>query len=310
METTPAEKAVGRMPPKRGIGLRSKMFILFLLIPLILIAASGGVYIWQLNTLSRMFIGESSKIVAGMSEKIIEENARAVAFQVATYLQDHPELQPVDFNNDELFRTIAVQKVGQTGYSALYQLPAGDGVWRTWAHVNPKIIGIDMSRLKSSLGENFDGFWKIYTAVADGKEGQGYYTWRDSDGSMREKFMVCTPVAGTPFVIASTTYLDEFTRPMKMLETQAKADAAAIRNFTIILLAVTILLIGLIVSIYGYRLTRRIKSLTSVADRISVGELDAEIDTLARDEIGALGESIARMQDSIRLSIERLRRRR
>lgn len=305
-----AKKASRPAASKSGLGLRSKMFILFLFIPLILIALSGGVFVWQLNTLSNMFIGESTNIVAGMSEKIIEENARAVAFQVATYLQEHPELQPFEFNSDERFKAIAVQKVGQTGYSALYQRPAADGVWRTWAHVNPKIIAIDMSRLKSSLGENFDGFWKIYTAVADGKEGRGYYTWRDSDGSMREKFMVCTPVTGTPFVIASTTYLDEFTRPMKLLEDQARGDAAAIRNFTMVLLALTILLIGLIVSIYGYRLTRRIKSLTSVADRISVGELDAEIDTSAKDEIGALGESIARMQDSIRLSIERLRRRR
>jgi len=53
-----------------------------------------------------------------------------------------------------------------------------------------------------------------------------------------------------------------------------------------------------------------IKSLTDVADRISVGELGMEVKTTSRDEIGDLAEAIARMQDSIRLSIERLRRRR
>jgi HAMP domain-containing protein len=294
----------------RGIGLRSKMFLLFLLVPLVLIAGAGGLYLWQLDALSNMFVDESSKIVADMSEKIIEENARAVALQTETYLRDHPELSASLFDSDQNFKAIAVQKVGKTGYTALYQVPGDDGIWRTWAHVNSKIVGIDMSGLKKALGENFDDFWKIYTAVANGKESRGYYTWRDSDGRLREKFMVCTPVKDTPYVIASTTYMDEITLPLKRLEAQARLDAGNIRNFTIAILLATIILIGLIVSIYGYRLTQRIKSLTSVADRISVGELDAQIDTSAGDEIGALGEAIARMQDSVRLSIERLRRRR
>jgi len=70
------------------------------------------------------------------------------------------------------------------------------------------------------------------------------------------------------------------------------------------------LLIGFIVYFYGHRLAGRIKSLTEVSNRISVGELDAEIGVAGEDEIGDLGEAISRMQDSIRLSIERLRRRR
>ena len=76
------------------------------------------------------------------------------------------------------------------------------------------------------------------------------------------------------------------------------------------ILGATLLLIGLIVSIYGHRLIGKIRSLTEVADLISVGELGREIDIKSKDEIGDLAEAIARMQDSIRLSIERLRRRR
>jgi HAMP domain-containing protein len=47
---------------------------------------------------------------------------------------------------------------------------------------------------------------------------------------------------------------------------------------------------------------------TDVADRISVGELDTDVDVRATDEIGDLAEAITRMQDSIRLAIERLHR--
>ena len=230
--------------------------------------------------------------------------------QCKLYLLSHPELRKEDFSKDLGFKSLAVQKVGMTGYTALYQLPGSDGVWRTWGHINPKIIGIDMSKLKKPLGRNFAGFWKVYSGVKGGKKSQGYYTWQDKDGKFRDKFMVCTPIAGTRFVIAATTYMDEFTGPVRKMESNAEALTGRAKIITLVILGATLLLIGLIVALYGHRLTSKIKSLTDVADRISVGELGMEINTESNDELGDLAEAIARMQDSIRLSIERLRRRR
>jgi len=77
-----------------------------------------------------------------------------------------------------------------------------------------------------------------------------------------------------------------------------------------IVLVAVIIIIGLCIVIYGYRLTRSIQYLTEAADRISVGDLEAEIEIKSKDEIGNLADAISRMQDSLRLSIERLRRRR
>ena len=184
------------------------------------------------------------------------------------------------------------------------------GVWQTWVHVNPKIIGIDMSKLKKPLGKSFAGFWKVYTGVKEGGESRGYYTWWEKDGSFREKFMVCTPVEGTSFIVAATTYVDEFTGPVKLLNIRAKKQTSITRNIVLGIFGGTILLIGFFVSFLGHRLAGRIKSLTEVTNRISVGELDAEIEITGKDEISDLGEAISRMQESIRLSIERLRRRR
>ena len=245
-----------------------------------------------------------------MAEEKIADISVAVAMQCKLYLLSHPELKKEGFNIDLGFKSLAVQKVGLTGYTALYQLPDSDGVWRTWAHVQPKILGIDMSTLKKPLGKNFPGFWKIYTGVLGSKKSQGYYTWQDKDGRFRDKFMVCTPIAGTRFVVAATTYMDEFTGPVRMMESNAKALTDKSKMVTLAILGATLLLIGLIVTIYGHRLTGKIRSLTEVADRISVGELGREIETKSKDEIGDLAEAIGRMQDSIRLSIERVRRRR
>jgi predicted Zn finger-like uncharacterized protein len=294
----------------KGLGLRSKMLLLFMAVPLILMIGASLLYLWQLETMSNLLTRESSRIVNQMAEDKIADQSASVAMQCKLYLLSHPELIREDFDRDMGFKTLAVQKVGQTGYTALYELPGSDGVWRTWAHVNEKIIGIDMSKLKKPLGRSFPGFWAVYIGVKEGKKSQGYYTWKDKDGKFRDKFMVCTPVAGTRFVIAATTYLHEFTGPVKRMQTRAKELTDRARLISWAALGLTLLLIGLIVSIYGHRLTGKIKSLTDVADRISVGELGMEVKTTSRDEIGELAEAIARMQDSIRLSIERLRRRR
>jgi len=318
----PADSATGASGLKTGaskkgrrrragrFGIRAKMLGLFLFVPIIFMAGASLFYLWQFETTTDLLTRESARFVNRMAEEKIADIAAAVAMQCKLYLLSHPELKKEDFTKDIGFKSLAVQEVGLTGYTALYQLPGTDGVWRTWAHINPKIIAIDMSTLKKPLKENFAGFWKVYIGVKGGRKSQGYYTWQDKDGTFRDKFMVSTPIAGTRFVIAATTYMDEFTGPVRMMESNAKAFTGKAKIVTLAILGATLLLIGLIVSIYGHRLTGKIRSLTEVADRISVGELGMEIDTTSKDEIGDLAESIARMQDSIRLSIERLRRRR
>ncbi len=311
LDRSATERSQVRPVRRAGIfNLRIKMVLLFLFVPLVLMICASLLYLRQLEQMSALLTKESTKIVNQMAEDKIADLSTAVAIQCRLYLLAHPELKKEDFMNDMGFKTLAVQKVGLTGYTALYEMPDPENVWRTWAHVNPKIIGIDMSTLKKPLGRNFPGFWKIFSGVKGGKRSQGYYTWQDKDGRFRDKYMVCTPVAGTPFVVAATTYLDEFTGPIKLMESRAEILTEKTRLITYAILGGTLLLIGIIVSIYGHRLTGKIKSLTDIAERISIGDLEIEVEAQSKDEIGELAEAISRMQESIRLSIERLRRRR
>ncbi|HNM78069.1 MAG TPA: HAMP domain-containing protein, partial [Tepidiformaceae bacterium] len=57
-------------------------------------------------------------------------------------------------------------------------------------------------------------------------------------------------------------------------------------------------------------ITRPMQHLAEVADRMSLGELDVDIDVDGTNEIGQLAESLRRMQASLRSAIERLRQRR
>jgi predicted Zn finger-like uncharacterized protein len=308
--TVRTELASLKAKRSRRLGLRGKMIFLFFLIPVVLFAAAGVLYIRQLDQLTTLIARESDQVVTHLAEDIIREKAESVASQVLLYLDNHRKLKKEEFLQDEVFRKIAVQKVGTTGYTALYHLPDSEGVWRTWAHVNPKIIGIDMSKLKKPLGKAFPGFWKIFTGVKNGKESRGYYRWQDKDGKTRDKFMVCTPVGNSSFVIAATTYLDEFTKEMKGLDKKVSIISTTTKNGVFVILGITLVLIALIVLWYGHVLIKRIKSLTALAEQISIGALDEELEITSRDEIGDLGEAIGRMQESIRLSMERLRRRR
>ena len=292
------------------VGLRLRMFLLFFLVPVALFIAAGLLYLNEMKKLADFLTGESVNIATKMAENSITQKARAVASQCQLYLYHRRDLKPEAFNEDPNFKRLAVQRVGFRGYTALYAMPGADGKWHTWSHVDPRIIGIDMASLKKPMGKHFEPFWKVLTGVNDGQESSGYYTWKDKDNKFREKFMVCTPIEGTPYVIAATAYVDELISESKLLETRSREYNEATRKSVLAILIGTVVLIGLIVFIFGQRLAHRIKSLTDVAERISVGDLDADIPIRSNDEIGELGEAIARMQDSIRLSIERLRRRR
>ena len=289
--------------------LRSKMMILFVALPIALFAITSTFFLFQMKRLEKSLTDESVGIVNRLAEEKIADISRAVATQCKLYLLAKPSLKKEKFIKDNKFKQLAIQKVGATGYTALYERPGKDGVWRTWSHVQPKLIGIDMSTLKEPLGQNFNGFWRVFTGVRGGEESKGYYTWKDGDNRIRKKFMVCTPIDGTKYVIAATTYLEELTQSVTELKNRSHILAGHIVTVISISLMGTLFLIGAIVLVYSFRLTRRIRNLTEVADRISIGDMDAEISVRSKDEIGELAEAITRMQESIRLSIQRLRSR-
>ncbi len=79
--------------------------------------------------------------------------------------------------------------------------------------------------------------------------------------------------------------------------------------FAYSLLAVTVVAILIIAYFASRAIVTPIRRLTDAANRISVGDLDVEIVNTSKDEIGDLAEAVMRMQDSIRLSISRLKRR-
>ena len=88
---------------------------------------------------------------------------------------------------------------------------------------------------------------------------------------------------------------------------EAYAPIAQANRNALVLLALTLVFVGLVSFFLAKQLTRPIRSLTRTADEISRGHLKANIREVSRaDEIGALARAIDRLGASIKVAMARL----
>ncbi len=307
----PKAESTAKPVLRKRYGLKVKMLALFFVIPLSLVVIASVIFLWQLDTLTGKISVDSHAMVAKLSQDRVNDTARMVANQCKLYLDAHADLAKEDFNKDPEFRALALQKVGETGYTCIYEIPDSTGKSGVWVHPNETIIGVDLpATMQKAMGPQYQAWMTVYQGAYKGQTSGGYYKWKEKDGSLRDKYMTCTPVTGTPYVVAATTYVDEINREAKALKTTAEQMTQQTRYIVFAVFGITILLMGSIVLFYSGRLRNNLATLTEAAEKISVGELNTEIQVRTNDEISDLGEAIGRMQESIRLSIERLRRRR
>ena len=91
-------------------------------------------------------------------------------------------------------------------------------------------------------------------------------------------------------------------------EQEVQEALSIIQNFALALLAATVLLAAACAWFSARALATPIMKLTDAAERMSLGDLNVKIDVQSRDEIGLLAQAIGRMQTSLRMAMERLRR--
>jgi HAMP domain-containing protein len=309
---------------KSGLGLLPKLLI-GTLIPILVAFLIIGVIVFfsvdlaifritsvkdigseSLKELTTTSLKESKFSLDKLGERMIREKAVDVAAQIEIFVKTHGKMKREDVLRDPWLRSIAVQKVGETGYTAVH-----DNRGINYFHVNPQIVGMDLHDLSSKL----PAFWKILEASLKGPA-SGYYDWKDADGKIRPKYMYLAPVKDTDLIVAATTYIDEFSRPARAIEGKMKKIEAnyldeyqsRIKIFYVVILCVVLILL---VRIYFYArsVIRPIRYLSEVADKISMGELDTPIRIKEKGEVGVLAESIERMQTSVKAAIERLQKR-
>lgn len=310
---------------KRGMGLLARL-ILGIFVPILLaflvigtmlfvsvdvgpvqFTSIRGLGLNSLNELGSASVQQSTDALNKLGEQIIQTKAQDVARQIEIYLASRPGKSKTRLPDDPRLKEIAVQPVGETGYTAVH-----DNRGINYFHVNPKIVGTDLHALSGKLPD----FVKIIDAGLQ-EPASGYYNWIDADGKVRAKYMFTTPVQGTNLVVAATTYIDEFSKPATaivgtMNQMQQRYSARYNKRFTLFLLIVVVDLVVLLAVIYLYSssIVRPIRHLSEVADRISMGDLEAAVDMKGKGEVAVLAESVERMRTSVKTAIERLKKRR
>jgi HAMP domain-containing protein len=304
---------------RRKIGLRGKIFLILFIIPIFIFMLVLAVpfTVGYFNKAVGLIVNENVQYAVERSKNEINQTASSIAGQVEQYLSCHPELKRDDLRNDPGLRKIIFQRISFSGEASMYlrfdpesQEPLGAFV----ISQNKALEGQPFSSLmvKGALGKDkYDEFGKIVQVGEHGefREASDFYLSRNESGILKERTLACSPISQTPYGIVATADTQDFMVSAKLIESRVKNLLFDTRNILVGVFGGTLLLIGIIMLLYIQSVTSKIKSLTEVAYRISVGELGAEVGIKSDDEIGDLADAISRMQDSIRLSIERLRKR-
>ncbi len=241
-----------------------------------------------------------------LGQEFIQAQAKKVAGQVEMFLKFHPEMASEALPASAYLKKVAMQKVGQTGYTCLYE--ANSGIMRI--HPNPDLV----NRKMNFLSEKLPSFWAVFKRSLSGVEVSGYYNWIEPDGSIRKKYMATTPAGktlqGRTIMVAATTYIDEFSAPIVKMGQKAQATITGFQTFiasqTLIVVSIMALLF-LLTFTCVYLIGRRsaldymqpIVTMANAAANFSYGDwnIDNDAGVLKReDEIGALARSFVSMQ--------------
>ena len=260
-------------------------FLVVALVPLFL-AGIWGLYTQQRTTALAVRRGE--EILAARGEETILHVAQSVAQQIELYLVTHPQVDLTDTAqleaNTEL-ATIAVQKIGRTGYSAVFDEQA-----ITHFHTDPKMIGFDLN----TLAEERPEFWAIVADSLQGSPAHGYYDW-ETAGQVIRKYMYVVPVGDTPLHVAATISAEEFSQPANALKAELGQIRTGARVQWIAALAIVAALAVVGASLMGRWLSRPIGQMVDVAERIADGNLYVEPPTHAMGELGLLAAALSQM---------------
>jgi serine phosphatase RsbU (regulator of sigma subunit) len=309
-------------PRTLRIPIRTKLLLAFLGLPVVSLLVFGyfafgdirqiGSYALESSaSLGDSAANDSAKALEGLGESIITQKAADVALQCRIYLDAHPGIRLDELKKRPDFQKIAVQSVGKTGYTLVYD--RGTGLMKF--HPNPEIVDFDLRQWRDKLPD----FWKIFEKTFDGSPSSGYYDWPDVDGRIRRKFMSIVPVKDSLFMVAATTYIDEFSIPVKETKKRIAAAAQQIKehvndtlegiyqNFFAFLLFLMLVVLGVAFFI-ARTITRPILSLIRGAKAIGRGEIDHRVEVQTGDEMEELAAAFNRMTMDLREHMAELKR--
>ena len=303
---------------KVKFGIREKILVFFLALSLtslgvisfVAVRSMGEMgYIVKQNSISmgETVVNTSIAALEDLGRRLLQQKAVDVAKEIELFFERHPDLEVSECKGNEELRVIAIQRVGRTGYTMVY-----DRSYIVYFSANPNLVGANLHRVAGEPAH----YWSILERSVVG-EASGYYDWEDEEGNVRSKYMYCVPVEGTELVVAATTYIDEFSAPAEGTKSEIASAVLATSEyideqmdkaqltFIVVILAMVVVVSGL-----GFLLARTITGpileLTKGAEVIGKGKLDYSIEMNTGDEIQQLAEQFNTMASTLKESYTNL----
>lgn len=301
-------------------GIRDKILISFLALSLISVGIISSLalrYIGTVGSLTKEYSESMGETVMSVSIAALEDQGRRTIYQKASdiskeiyfYLQLHNDLTADEIIKDEKLKSIAVQRVGRTGYTIVY-----DKTGKIFFASDPNIVGTNLRQ----LGGEPSYFSSIFERSLLGEDASGYYKYKSSTDTVeRTKYFYAVPVESSDLVVAAYTYLDEFSAAA---EDTKKSIASAVeemsmqvdkqaREAELIFIAV---IVGMVVLVSGVSfllsetITRPVMALIDGAEHVARGELNYSLDINTGDEMQVLAEQFNTMGQALRESYSNL----
>ncbi len=306
--------------PNPRFRIRTKILLVFLGLSIIPLLVFGYVSFRDIRQISRFVLdsstsvgnsaaNDSTKALESLGAEILRQKAIDVALQCRIFMDAQPGLSTRELQAHPEFQKIAVQPVGETGYTIVYEKRTG--IMRF--HINPQLINFDMHNWKEKLPD----FWALFEQSLDGTPGGGYYDWQDPDRSIRKKFMYMAPVEGTRFMVSATTYIDEFSKPAnltkqqiaestRVINEQMDESIGNIRNTFIAILLAMIFVVACIAYFLSMMITDPIVALIRGVKALGRGDMEYQVDVKTGDELETLADSFNKMTTDLKIHVEEL----
>lgn len=319
-------KRLSHSLPNLKLRLLMKLWISFMAVSVIGLGGFGyyvldntrqlGTEAFNISTsLGWSAISDAAVAFDALNKRLIRQKAQDVARQVDIYLQQNPNKSIRDLRGDLVFKGVAVQPVGTTGTTALVDGESG----RFYLHAQRELVDTDAQ----ALAEEFPAAWSILaTTLNENKAAGGDYSWKDSDGNIRQMYMETALVerrtadSRALFVLAAVP-VDEFSTPAgrtspRIIEATFEANREIEERMNGIIDALALSLIAIFLAITGLSLyiarmiTNPISILTRGAEAIGRGEFDHRVALQSGDEIEMLANSFNRMAADLKKHIQDL----
>jgi signal transduction histidine kinase len=146
----------------------------------------------------------------GLVVRATKEKVYAVRKTMEVYLADRTYIDAGELQKDEEFQSIAVQRVGQGGYTGVIDRETGSVIF----HPDETVVNLSLEeyRRKARPAEELYGYWDWYKRALQGEEFRSYYRGVNERGEIVDKFQYAVPVhiKNAKWSLVAAASYDEF----------------------------------------------------------------------------------------------------